>query len=62
MDKFFEKFPIKPSETVAVEMMYDLMCLAQDKHGDKDHSYMSDLGTLYEMIEIFLEEKGYSPD
>jgi len=60
MDKFFEKFPVKPSEAVAMDMMFDMMHCIKDKHAEKDLSYMRNLQSLYEMIEVFLEEKGYS--
>lgn len=62
MEKFFEQFPVKLSEKIAVKMMTQQAELACEKSDAKDEQYIHDLLKLYKMLCVYFEELGINPD
>lgn len=57
MERFFQQFPVKLSEKVALKMMHEVLECAKEKYKEKDEAYMDELNKLYNMLEVFLSEK-----
>lgn len=61
MKAFFEKYPVELKESTAIKMIHKVVESAEQKCKAKDPSYMQELATAYEMIEMFFGEKGVNP-